>query len=211
MQKDQQHLKEAKEELFLILAEFYKEPTKDFFAEINTGIIDQKVKGIFEVVEYNYSKIPTLKNSFSDYADMKKLYQNCFSGVTSPYAPAIESVYKVWTEDPTSEVINNSKGYLYGDAALHIKYLFEQFNLEIPVEYNKKPDHLTLLLEFLSFLITNRSGEEVKQYISDHFNWLEDFKEALTKVENSSFYVNVTDLVIQATQNEIKKLNKNLN
>lgn len=211
MQENQKNVIEGKEELFLTLAEFYKVPTEDLYNEINTGDIDQKVKVIFEIVDYDYSNLPTLKDSFTDYADMKKIYQDCFSGVTNPYAPAIESVYKVWTEDPTSEVINNTKGYLYGDAALHIKYLFEQFNIEIPPEYNKKPDHLTLLLEFLSFLISNRLDKEVKQYISDHFDWLEDFKNQLQKLENSTFYINVTDIVIQATQSELKKFNQKLN
>jgi len=71
------------------------------------------------------------------------------------------------------------------------------------------PDHLTLLLEFLGFLIQNGSDDEARQLIIDHFDWLDDFKKELAKVENSSFYIDVTDLIIQATNRELNRLKGN--
>lgn len=199
---------DAKEEIYLILAEFYKNPNEDFYLQFNNGSIDKRLKELFTIADYGFPSTPSFKNRFIDYVSFKQSYTCCFSGVTKPYALPIESVYKVWTTDPESEMLN-SKGYIFGDSALHIKYLFNYFQLEIPNEYSSMPDHLTLLLEFLAFLIKNRTSTEVKQFITDHFDWLEDFKKELSVIDNSSFFINVTELVIYVTQNELTSISTN--
>lgn len=209
MQSIEQQRKEALEEIYLILAEFFKIPTKGFYEEVANGAIDARLRDLFAAVEYHYPGI-SLASGFTGFEDMRQNYINCFIGSAKPFAPPIESIYKVWTTDPSAEMaMAKEKGYLYGDSALHIRHLFEHFLLEIPEEYSKMPDHLTLLLEFLGFLIQNGSDDEARQLIIDHFDWLDDFKKELAKVENSSFYIDVTDLIIQATNRELNRLKGN--
>lgn len=192
------------EDLNILLAEFYKKPTTDFYQEIINGTIENQLKELFQLVGFKYPDV-SIKNRFDDFSKMEESYMHCFLGVSKPFAPPIESVYKVWTTDPSVEMaIANEKGYLYGDSALHIKHLYEHFQLEIPKEFNSMPDHLTLLLEFLSFVIKNRSLDEVNQLLVDHFDWLNDFKKGLKKAKYSSFYVDVTGIVIQAINEEQK-------
>ncbi|WP_339062170.1 molecular chaperone TorD family protein [Tepidibacillus marianensis] len=134
---------------------------------------------------------------------MKQLFVRCFMGVEQPYAPPVESIYKVWTTDPTSSLsMAKSKGYFYGDPALHLKHLYQQFQLELPDEYANMPDHLTLIIEFLTFLILEGTDQQVSQLLADHFDWLDDFRTELAKVDNVGFYLDVTDVFISMIQQE---------
>ncbi|MFV9510041.1 TorD/DmsD family molecular chaperone [Tepidibacillus sp. LV47] len=188
--------KKALEEIYLILAEFFKYPTEEFYYEVTEGLTDQRLAELTQFVRYPVPKF-SFKNRFNSFYDMKQEFIRCFMGVERPYAPPVESVYKVWTTDPTFSLpIANSKGYFFGDSALHLKYLYEQFQLEIPEEFSNMPDHLTLLLEFLAFLIKEGTDDQVKQLLMDHFDWLNDFRLKLSKVRNSDFYLNVTDVLI---------------
>jgi len=194
--------KEAIEEIYLILAEFFKYPTEEFFKDVSNGTIDSLLKELVVQAGYQTPNIQ-LTVSFNSLAEMQQSYMKCFMGVVKPYAPPIESVYKVWTSDPTAELsIARSKGYIFGDSALHINHLFEEYHLEVPEEYAKIPDHLTILLEFLAFMIKEGTNEHTHQLLVDHFDWLDDFKESLLKVEDSHFYVRVTDFIRKMLEQE---------
>lgn len=202
--------KEALEEIYLILAEFYKFPTTEFYQEITNELIDNRLKKLFKLIGLNYDWI-NFKNEFPSFKEMKTCYLNCFLGVNQSCALPIESVYKVWTTDPEVKLaIGNGKGYLFGDSALHMLHLYEQFQLSIPEEYGNIPDHLTLLLEFLAFLIREHKDEDVYQLLIDHFDWLDDFKLELKNIENSYFYVNATDLLIALINFEMNRLETEL-
>jgi len=194
--------KEALEEIYLTLAEFFKYPTKEFYHELHDGLIEKRFEELTEFIGYSIPQV-SFQKRFETFDQMKQLYVRCFMGVEQPYAPPVESIYKVWTADPTSSLsIAKSKGYFYGDPALHLKHLYEQFQLELPEEYNNIPDHLTLLLEFLTFLILEGTNQQVNQLILDHFNWLEDFRTELAKVDYNGFFLDVTDIVISMIQQE---------
>ncbi|TCS84462.1 TorD/DmsD family molecular chaperone [Tepidibacillus fermentans] len=198
--------KEVVEEIYLILAEFFKFPTEEFYQEVVQGLIDQRLEELTGFMGYPKPNV-FFKNRFTSFQEMKQLYVRCFMGVVQPYAPPVESVYKVWTKDPTASLPNaTSKGYYYGDSALHLRHLYQQFQLEIPEEYTSMPDHLTLLLEFLTFLVQNGTIRQVYQLIVDHFDWLDDFRTELTKVENSQFYLDVTDVLIAIISYERQSL-----
>ncbi|MGD9678534.1 MAG: molecular chaperone TorD family protein [Vulcanibacillus sp.] len=207
MQKITENKIEAKEEIYLILAEFFKNPTEDFYLEISNGTIDERLKTLYSIADYNYPDTISFIDQFPNYSSYVNSYTLSFLVGAKSCTP-VESIYKVWTSDPSNEMYN-TKGSIFGDPALHIRYLFEQYKLELPNEYANIPDHITLLLEFLAFLIKNRTSTEVKQFISDHFDWLEDFKKELSKTEFSSLYLDITDLIINTTQNELLYLVSN--
>ena len=210
MQNETLNRAEAIEEIYLILAEFYKFPTEEFYQEIVAGGIDKRLQELWRLAGYRPYQVE-LSNYVNQFSEWKQSYMQCFMGITKPYAPPVESVYKVWTTDPSAELsIASSKGYFMGDAALHIRYLFEQFQITIPEEYKNMPDHLTLLLEFLSFLLREDQKEFAKQFLTDHFDWLDDFMLELKQLNNSSLFVEVTALVKLAVEDELKKLETSL-
>lgn len=206
MRINEQERKEAVEEIYLILAEFYKFPDEDFYEEVADGSLENRLKELYHIAGYHDPNF-TLSNRFSSLAEMKKNYMYCFLGGSALYAPPVESLYKIWTTDPSVDMaMANQKGYLFGDAALHMNHLFKHYQIEVPKDYENMPDHLTLLLEFLAFILKNETDTVIRQYLFDHFDWLGDFKTELSKVENSSFYQDVTEIVIQAVDDERKWL-----
>ena len=187
---------EALEELFYTFAEFYKYPTKEFYEEVSTGELDEFFKETMHTL--NIPIKTNFQNNVPCLETLQKSYMNCFSGFTTPFAPPIESVYKVWTNDKTAKVsIAGSKGYLMGDSALHMRHLLKQYNIEVPEGYENMPDHLTILLEFCAFLQKHTNSQQLVQFMNDHLDWIESFEEELTKLNDHSFYVYVTNILNQ--------------
>lgn len=175
----------------LLLSEFYKPPTHDLYQALKSGKALEDLKPFVKLEQ-------TYENSFSSYGNMKHTYIHCFLGPSEPFAPPVESLYKQWTDDPAAAVsFARQTGFFYGDPALHVQYLFREFNLEFPKEYRAMPDHLALLLEFLSFLVEHGTAGQVQSFISDHFDWLEDFIQELKKSDTSLFYISITQIVNQ--------------
>lgn len=177
--------------VLLLLAEFYKPPTTELYQALKSGIALEEMTSFVKLEE-------TYENAFSSFENMKQSYIHCFLGPSEPFAPPIESLYKQWTDDPTAAVsFARQTGFFYGDPALHIQYLFRQFKLEFPEEYRAMPDHLTLLLEFLAFLLEHGTSDQIQSFISDHFDWLDDFILELKKSDTSLFYISITQIANQ--------------
>lgn len=174
-----------------LLAEFYKPPTIELYQALRSGTALEDLTPFVKLEE-------SYEDAFSSYENMKQSYIHCFLGPSEPFAPPIESLYKQWTDDTTAAVsFARQKGFFYGDPALHVQYLFRQFKLEFPEEYRAMPDHLTLLLEFLSFLLEHRTADQIHSFISDHFDWLDDYVQQLKEADTSLFYVSITQIVNQ--------------
>jgi len=195
-------------EIFLILAEFYKYPTEDFYNNIINGDVDKQLAELFKAVNYELDT-PQFTSWVGDFKGLRAEYSSSFLGITAPFAVPVESAYKVWTNDTSFQIpIANSKGYVMGDSALHIMHLFEHFQLQIPEEYAQMPDHLTILLELYGFIIKERSLQQCKVFLKDHFDWLGDFEEVLKKVDKSKFYIYVVDVLKKVIREEKKYLEK---
>lgn len=147
-------------ELFRLMSEFYKYPTAEFYQYVNTKDVQAELKELVEATALNYDI--QIHTPFADFDEMKKEYNRINIGAGHIPAPPIESLYKVWTTDETSGMaFASSKGYLMGDSAIHIQYLLEEYGLELPEEFAKKPDHLGVLLELLAFFIDNLEADQV--------------------------------------------------
>lgn len=207
MQTGNTSRKDALEEIYLIFAEFYKIPTTEFYQELASGLIDNRLSELFKIIGFDELQVNNFNMEFLSFDELKESYIYCFLGTGVSIALPIESVYKVWTTDPGVDmVIGNEKGYLFGDSALHMLHLYEQFQLSIPEEYSNIPDHLTLLLEFLAFLTRNYSDKDVYQLLIDHFDWLDDFNLELKKIQGSSYFGDVTELLIALINFELNRL-----
>lgn len=203
--------RQAVSEIFLILAELYKYPHESFYLELASKKVDEELKKLFAAANYKVIPLPDFSSRAGEFSQLKKSYSSCFLGLVQPYAMPVESVYKVWTTDPTAQLnFANSKGYVMGDSALHINHLIEHFHLEIPEEYRTMPDHLTILLELYSYIQAERNAGEAYQFIKDHFNWLDEFKKVLCQLSNNHFYLYVLE-ILQGVIAEEKLYYQNFN
>ena len=86
-----------------------------------------------------------------------------------------ESFYKPWTTDP-SHPLKGTTGLVRGDPAAHMAHLLETFGLRLDVDDGRAPDHISVLLKFLVFLLERRPGEEACSFCRDHLDWLRDLE-----------------------------------
>ncbi len=93
--------------------------------------------------------------------------------------PLEESFYKEWTTD-RSHPLAGRKELAWGDPAAHVLAMLDNFGLALSSEDPRSPDHLAVLLEFLGFLIENRSIGEAAAFCRDHLDWLPDLRREAT-------------------------------
>lgn len=195
-------------EAFSLLSEFYKFPTTDFYQAIDNGQLQKELASYLNDAGLNYDV--QFEATFSDAAQMKKAFNDSLVGIDTKAAQPVESVYKIWTEDKSCKMaFASSKGYLMGDPAEHIQFLLDEYGLTIPEGLGKKPDHLSLLLELVAYLLERLTNEELLAFTNEHLDWLADFQEKLVEVQAHQFYVEVTQLLqkfVQDFQKEITKL-----
>jgi TorA maturation chaperone TorD len=190
--------------VFQILAECFKRPQEQFVTQLRTGQVDQELRNLTVLAGYTVESI--------DFACLAKElslmaadYDRCLAGIFPPFVLPVESLYKRWTEDPSAQVaIASSKGYLWGDSALHIQYLLVELQLKIPEEYAQMPDHLALLLELLAYMLTMRPRAECQDFLTDHFDWLTDLAEAVRQFPGHKFFSYALDMTQAAIQSELQ-------
>lgn len=173
-------------ELFLDLAAFWRPPDAEFWQELTDGTVDAEIATQTNLA--GFSPCGQENASFSSLLPplpaLQYFFIRCFIGIGKKAVLPVESIYKKWTEDPTARLpIAGSTGYLMGDAALHAKYLLDYYGLDVPPDYRMMPDHLVILLELASFLLKNRTEEEVRLFLSQHLNWLDNFAGAVNEIE----------------------------
>jgi len=193
-------LSEPKEALFLTLAEFYKHPDEGFYNELKSGSLFKQIDGYIKEAGFTCCKYqwPTY---FMDFQSFKQEFVRCFVGLNEASAIPVESIYKKWTNDESAQtIIAGQKGYLMGDAAVHIHYLLEKFQITIPPQFQQKPDHLTILLELLCFFMDNIGAEEVYQFLSEHFDWLPEFYDKLNKIKADEVFILITRVLMDTIE-----------
>ncbi len=120
----------------------------------------------------------------------------------------VESVYRQWTCDPGAQVpFAREKGYLMGDAALHMKALYEGYGLEVPPELAATPDHLGLELEFACFLLENAAPDRQAIFWREHLDWVDDLSREADEREIPLFYrqvLRVTAAFLRADRESYK-------
>ena len=128
-------------------------------------------------------------------------------GPVKPLAEPIESLYKIWTKDPSCEMpFANQKGYLKGDWACHMEELLTKPGFEIPSQFAHCPDHLVLELEFASLLVEGAPAEVLIKFAEHHFDWLEDLLETAKTRNVPQMYQDLYCLCLQYIKADIASL-----
>ncbi|HAQ08873.1 MAG TPA: hypothetical protein DCR24_15705 [Bacillus bacterium] len=184
-------------EIFMVIAELYKPPTREFWNELkDENLLKTIRKGYADIFKREASSL--LESEPSSFEQICSMYAKTISDGEAKAALPVESLYKPWTQDETCTLpFSKSEGYLQGDSALHIRYLIEIFQIEIPLEYAGMPDHLSILLELLAYFIEHAQDDFTAQFLADHFDWLEEYEKKLAEVSNHPFYPCITKFLIE--------------
>lgn len=184
-------------EIYMVIAELYKPPTREFWNELkDDNLLQTLQKAYAEIFGKEASSL--LESEPAGFEQLSSMYATTISAGEGIAALPVESLYKPWTQDETCTLpFSKSKGYLQGDSALHIRYLLEKFQIEIPLEYAGMPDHLSILLELLAYFTEHAQDEFTAQFLADHFDWLEEYEQKLIEVSNHPFYPRITRFLIE--------------
>lgn len=174
--------------LLQLFAELFKFPEKNLHAAIKNGDFDAEIAGLSQLAGLAIGT--DFQAKMGSYEEFVQSFNNCFLGKRNPFAPPVESVYKIWTTDQSYQITHkNQTGYLMSDSALHIKYILDALSLEIPQEYAMMPDHLAILLEIYAFLQIEGMRKEADSFLKDHLDWLPALFKNLQQIENADFYL----------------------
>ncbi|KJU86316.1 hypothetical protein MBAV_001505 [Candidatus Magnetobacterium bavaricum] len=176
-----------------IMALLLSRPDAEWIEALNSG-------GIYEMLSVYFPEggvdLAVFRDADYNLQEMLELYNRCFEDNMGSPLYLVESVYKRWSDDPECPTwITGASGYLMGEPALHMLELYRHFGLECGSEFNGRPDHLVLELDFLAFLYENYTEEAALQFIGEHLNWMDELLRSGREVGLSVFYYSVIGLV----------------
>ncbi len=141
------------------------------------------------------------------FKDLSSEYHRLFEEEGGEKISLVESFYKPWTQDSLCPLpFAKEKGYLMGDSALHLMALYQHCGLEVSAPFQGMPDHLVLELEFLSFLYSHATDQEVSCVIRDHFDWIPHLKEECEKAQAHPFYLKNIEILQLFLKAEMERL-----
>ncbi len=113
---------------------------------------------------------------------------------------------------PYESLYNPSPGEmpgLGGKTASEVRSFYEAAGLTLDEEMNLMPDHLSVELLFMSYLIENNRFEEQKGFMESHlFQWVPGYCDELQKRASTVFYKQAADLLKEFILSEYESLNE---
>ncbi|WP_280770317.1 TorD/DmsD family molecular chaperone [Salipaludibacillus daqingensis] len=183
--------------LIKLFAEFYKYPDEAFMEEFKNGTIEDEINTMSSIYSSAFDEEINLQHFIDQEHNLQKQFMKAFSGISKPFTPPVESLYKQWSADTASaKPLASKKGYYMGDSALHMKHLLHHYQLDIPENFTMTPDHLVIELEFYAFLI-EEDMDAAMTFRDEHLNWISDFEAALQQLNDIPFYQEVTKRLSQ--------------
>lgn len=111
--------------------------------------------------------------------------------------PPYESLYNY----PLSD-----KPQLWGDVTKEVQALYEATGIALDEELDLIPDHLSLELLFMSYLIESRLIEQQKIFLENHLlAWVPDYCDEVKRVARTSFYGRVAELLTEFILDECEE------
>lgn len=202
--------KEQKERFCQLLASLFYPPDQELIKQIHQGTL---YSFIGEYTESQGKEKNLLKGFLEERGsenlldELRDEYDRLFSGFSQDSISLAESYYKAWTEDPRCQLpFASERGLLMGDSALHLLEIYNQCGLKASEEFRGCPDHISLELEFLSYLYRCATDVEIKMFINDHLNWIRLLREELDRNHGHPFYVSALEILTLFLDRERERL-----
>ncbi len=151
--------------------------------------------------DFPAATLQKLKQIVNRFSDSENLFENLEAAYVRSFvnngkwviAPLYHSCY--------SEDDENGSGLLMGEPAMEMQKRFETAGLELNSEINEPPDHLSLELEYLFYLLNDAEKEEAleeaRSFASNFMlPWIRRFGDRLNEEHYDRFYSLVTLLLI---------------
>lgn len=172
--------------VYSIFAEGLKQPTEEWvywYNKYGKRVLTTKFKKVMSSQDLTINLPETLHLE-----DLSRLYIDSFI-ISGPYRLVpVESLYKKWTEEKSNLSFASSSGYLMGDSAVHMNFIFKKLYITIPEQFQLMPDHLILQLELLALLEEASNIDFLNEFIFEHLDWTHLLLEECAKKNWSGFY-----------------------
>lgn len=120
-----------------------------------------------------------------------------FTGGLPQSAVPVESLYVEWTADAARGPFAKQKGLYTADTALYMRDLIASCGLSLPEHLAAYPDHLSLELDMVSFLLEAGKPDEARQLFLERAAWLTAYRMKLVALgDDALFYLAVVDALL---------------
>ncbi len=145
------------------------------------------------------------------FAEKSSFESRHFTGGLPDSAMPVESLYVKWSHDPARGSFAGQTGMYMSDAALYMRDLLKSLGLSAPASFAAYPDHLSLELEVLSYLLDEGDARDARAFLIERFEWLTAYRLKLVELgEEALFFLALVDVLlgIRASVSEIEKMEK---
>ncbi len=182
----------ARQDIYKSLANFYRLPEKSTLADLNT--LSAQLSNLNSDAASYISSMQSELNQSCELEILRIEYARLFVGPFSLPAPPYGSVY-----------MENERKVM-GDSSMDAKRIYQSFGLDMSNSIKEVPDHVSVELEFMFFLIykeiesiqsnASEQAQELiyhqKSFLSDHLNmWIADFTDCVIEHSGTDFYRNL--------------------
>ena len=158
--------------LYTLLAEAFKHPDKRFYEDVRQGRFGAELDQLANTLSLSLPDDGAADTVPETTAAFDNEYITLYEGLTTPYAPVVESVYRHWHGDARSD------GLLSGPAAADMRHRYEAAAMTPPRGY--EPDHLALLFEYAAALLRADQHSAYRTFVAQHLDWLPALRQLTT-------------------------------
>lgn len=118
-----------------------------------------------------------------------------FMGGLPQSAVPVESLY---VNGATHELLEEGgKGFYGTDVSSYMRDLSEALGLELAPRFESYPDHLSVELEVLAYLVDQKMCEPAWQFLRERFAWLTNYRKRLLSLGSAAnFHLAIADVVL---------------
>jgi putative dimethyl sulfoxide reductase chaperone len=148
------------------------------------------------------SSLDKLKQIISDYTDPESLLDDLEAAYVRTFVNNRNMITSPLYHSCYATDNDNGKGLLMGEPAVEMQQRFEAVGLKMSDEIKEPPDHLSLELEYLFYLLNGAESEqgfaEEARFFAFHFMlpWVNRFFDRLSEEHQDQFYTLVTSSLI---------------
>lgn len=130
------------------------------------------------------NELTALKNSNVSADELELEYSRLFYGPGKLLCPPYESIYK--------------ENKLFGEATLEVINFYGNYDFQLNKEITEIPDHISLELEFMSFLCRNKFFQGQFYFLKEHLMpFIKKFYEVLEERAKINFYKEMARLMVK--------------